>query len=187
LGAGETGFFFLASATQVHKGLDLLLEAAQRLPHARIYVCSYFKMEKDFCALYRKELFEAPNVFPIGRINIRSAQFQRLLAETAFAILPSASEGSPGSIVQCGYGGLIPVVSRYCGSRWPESKLIEDLTVDSVTRAMEECLAMPTEAIQQLSRAVQQRVEQECSRAAFRRRWEEILDEIVGPVDTMRS
>lgn len=182
----KNGFLFLASGSQVHKGLDLLLEAAQRFPQARIYVCSFFKDEPDFCAFYRKELFESPNVFPIGRINIRSAQFQRLLADTAFAILPSASEGSPGSIVQCAHGGLIPVISRYCGSRTPESKLIEDLTVDGVARAMEECLAMSTEAIEQLSRAVQQRVEQECSRTAFCRRWQEILDEIVGPVDTMR-
>ncbi|HSI13959.1 MAG TPA: glycosyltransferase [Chthoniobacter sp.] len=185
-GRAKTGFLFLASGSQVHKGLDLLLEAAQRLPQARIYVCSYFKTEKDFGALYHKELFESPNVFPVGRINIRSAQFQRLLADTAFAILPSASEGSPGSIIQCAHGGLIPVISHYCGSRWPESRLIEELTVDSVTRAMEECLAMSTEAIQQLSHAVQQRVEQECSREAFRRRWEEILDEIAGPVDIMQ-
>lgn len=182
----KTGFLFLASGSQVHKGLDLLLEAAQRFPQARVYVCSFFKDEPDFCAFYRRELFESPNVFPIGRINIRSAQFQRLLADTAFAILPSASEGSPGSIVQCSHGGLIPVISRYCGSRTPESKLIEELTVDGVARAMEECLAMSTEVIEQLSRAVQQRVEQECSRAAFCRRWQEILDEIVGPVDTMQ-
>jgi hypothetical protein len=150
-------------------------------------VCSYFKSEKDFCALYQHELFASPNVFPIGRINVRSAQFQRLLADTAFAILPSASEGSPGSIIQCASGGLIPVISRYCGGRWPESRMIEDLSIDAVTRAMEECLAMTGDEVVQLSAAVQRRVEQECSRAAFRRRWEEILDEIVGPVDTMSS
>jgi hypothetical protein len=152
-----------------------------------VFVCSYFKDEKDFCSLYRHELFESPNVFPIGRINIRSAQFQRLLADTAFAILPSASEGSPGSIIQCAYGGLLPVVSCYCGSRWPESRIIEELTVEAVARAMEGCLAMPVAEIQQVSAAVQQRVDQECSREAFRRRWEEILDEIVGPVVSIPS
>jgi len=181
----KTGFLFLASGSQVHKGLDLLLEAAQRLPEARIYVCSYFESEKDFCALYRHELFASPNVFPIGWVNIYSAKFQKLLAETSFAILPSASEGSPGSIIQCAQGGLIPVISRYCGSRWPESRIIENLTVEDVTRAMEECLAMSVPEIEQLSAAVRLRVERDCSRAAFHRRWEEILDEIVGPVDTI--
>ena len=183
----KTGFLFLASGSQVHKGLDLVLEAIQRLPQARLYVCSYFKSEKDFCALYRRELFNSPNVFPIGRINVRSAQFQHLLAHTAFAILPSASEGSPGSIIQCAYGGLIPVVSRYCGSRWPESRMIPELTIDAVTRAMEECLALSTESVQQVSATVQQRVEREFSRAAFLRRWEEILDAVTGPVVTLPS
>jgi glycosyltransferase involved in cell wall biosynthesis len=178
----KTGFLFLASGSQVHKGLDLVLEAAQRLPQARVYVCSYFKDEEDFCALYHRELFESPNVVPIGRINLQSALFQRLLADTAFALLPSASEGSPGSIIQCADGGLIPVVSRFCGSRWPESRIIEELTVEAVTHAMEECLALSINEIQEISGAVQQRVERECSRAAFHRRWEEILDEIAGPV-----
>ena len=183
----KSGFLFLASGSQVHKGLDLVLEAARDLPEVRIYVCSYFKFEKDFCALYRQELFHSPNVFPIGIVNIRSAQFQRILADTAFAIMPSASDACPGSVVQASYCGLVPVLSRYCGVGWPEAIFAESLTVDEVRSRMQECLAMTAETVQQRSRAVQQRVEQECSRAAFCRRWEEILDEIVGPVDTIQS
>jgi hypothetical protein len=52
---------------------------------------------------------------------------------------------------------------------------------------MEQCLAMSAEEVETLSTAVQQRVDRECSREAFRRRWEEILDEIVGPVVSMPS
>jgi glycosyltransferase involved in cell wall biosynthesis len=182
----KSGFLFLASGSQVHKGLDLVLEAIQELPEARLYVCSYFKNEKDFCALYRRELFHSPNVFPIGLVNIRSAQFQRILADTAFAIMPSASDACPGSIVQAGYCGLVPVLSRYCGVAWPEAIYAEALTAEAVRNRMKECLAMSVEAVQARSGAMQQRIEQECSRAAFRRRWEEILDEIVGPVDAMR-
>jgi glycosyltransferase involved in cell wall biosynthesis len=183
----KTGFLFLASGSQVHKGLDLVLEAAQRLPQARVYVCSYFESEKDFCALYRRELFESPNVFPIGWTNIHSAKFQQLLAGTAFAILPSASDACPGSIVQAAHCGLIPVLSQWCGVSWPEARFADALTVDAVRVAMEQCLAMSAEEVETLSTAVQQRVDRECSREAFRRRWEEILDEIVGPVVSMPS
>lgn len=182
----RTGFLFLASGSQVHKGLDLVLEAIQKLPEARLYICSYFKSEKDFCALYQREIFHSPNVIPVGLVNIRSARFQRILADTAFAIMPSASDACPGSVVQAASCGLVPVLSRYCGVGWPEAIYAEALTVEEVRMRMEECLAMSTEAIQERSRAVQQRMERECSRAAFQRRWEEILDEIVGPVDTMR-
>lgn len=182
----KTGFLFLASGSQVHKGLDLVLEAMQELPEARLYVCSYFNSEKDFCALYERELFHSSNVFPVGLVNIRSAQFRRILADTAFAIMPSASDACPGSIVQAGYCGLVPILSRHCGVAWPEAIYAETLTVGDVRNRMKEGLAMSIEAVEARSGAVRTRIEQECSRAAFRRRWEEILDEIVGPVDTMQ-
>ena len=134
-----------------------------------------------------RELFSSPNVIPVGLVNIRSAQFQSILADTAFAIMPSASDACPGSVVQAASCGLVPVLSRYCGVGWPEAIYAESLTVEEVRNRMQECLAMSTEAIQERSLAVQRRMEQECSRVAFHRRWEEILDEIVGPADTIRS
>lgn len=179
----RTGFLYLASGSQVHKGLDLILEAVQQLPEARVYVCSYFKDETDFCAAYHHELFESPNVFPIGRINVRSQHFQQLLQDTAFAILPSASEGSPGSTIQAAHGGLIPVLSRYSGVDRDECIFIEDLSVEAVTAAMRQCLAMPVEEVVTRSAAVEKWIDSSCSREKFIQSWNAILDELAGPAN----
>ena len=47
-------FLFIASGGQVHKGLDLVLEAFARRPHLELFVCSLFAEEGDFCSTYNR-------------------------------------------------------------------------------------------------------------------------------------
>jgi hypothetical protein len=108
-------FLFFASGTQICKGLDLLLEIFPRHPNLNLYICSNFENEKDFCKCYHSELYETANIHPIGRIRVNSNKFYDLIQKCAYVILPSCSDASTGSVVQCMYAGLIPVVTKEVG------------------------------------------------------------------------
>ena len=108
-------FLFFASGSQVQKGLDLLLEIFPKHQSLHLYVCSPFKNERDFCACYRKELFETTNIHPVGWVRVNSPEFYDLARTCAYVIHPTCSEGQPGSVVQCMYAGLIPLVTKEAG------------------------------------------------------------------------
>ncbi len=98
-------FLFFASRSQMQKGLDLLLEVFAKLPHLHLFVCSKFGGEPDFCACYRKELFETLNVHPVGWIPVNGPEYQQLVERCGFVIHPTCSEGQAGSVVQCMHSG----------------------------------------------------------------------------------
>lgn len=108
-------FAWMGSSGLVHKGLDLLLEVFSRLPEVELYVLGSLDSEEDFVRLYHKELFDTPNIYSIGRVDIRSTQFTEVTDACAYVIYPSCSEGQSGSVVTCMYQGLIPIVSQETG------------------------------------------------------------------------
>jgi hypothetical protein len=111
--AARNGFLFLSSEGNVHKGLDLVLEAFSQpelQSKAHLYICQ--KIRPDFLSLYRRELEDMPNIHFIGHLNLRSAQFQELIQKCSFMIHPSCAEGQPGAVLDCIGHGLIPVLTR---------------------------------------------------------------------------
>ena len=105
-------FFFFAGAGNVHKGLDLLLEAFSQL-NVHLYICQ--KIKPNFYKIYQKELEGFANIHLIGRVKMRSSQFYKIVDKCAFLIHPSCADGSPGAVVECMHQGLIPVLSRETG------------------------------------------------------------------------
>src|SRR5262249_32872612 len=108
-------FLFFASGTQTQKGLDLLLEGFPRFPDLHLYVCSGFADEPDFCACYRRELFETANVHPVGWVSVNGPEFLELARICAYVIYPTCSDGQAGAVVQAMHAGLVPLVTPESG------------------------------------------------------------------------
>ncbi len=138
-------FLFLASGGQVLKGLDLLLEVFAKNPNLDLYVCSYFKSEKDFTRLYHKELFETKNIHPIGGVDITSPAFAQLAKRCAYLIAPSCSEGQSGSVLTGMSAGLIPIVSRECGFNDDEVHILNDCQLETIENTIREYAQKPKE------------------------------------------
>lgn len=110
--AASTGFLFLSSEGNVHKGLDLLLETFSRpdvQAVAQLYICQ--KIRPDFHALYKRELEDTPNIHLVGHVDLQSGLFQETRQKCTFLIHPSCAEGQPGAVLDGMRYGLIPVLT----------------------------------------------------------------------------
>jgi glycosyltransferase involved in cell wall biosynthesis len=173
-------FLFLASSGQVHKGLDLLLEVFAKTPDYHLYVCSLFKEERDFVRCYRKELFETPNVHPVGWTDILSAKMSQIFQTCAFVVCPSCADVQPGSVVVAMYAGLIPVVSRECSIDVDDvGVVLRSSDVKTIAATVTELAEKPTEWVLEKSLRTREVAVSEYTQEAFRRRWRQILSEVL--------
>ncbi len=107
-------FIFFSSVGQVHRGLDLVLEAFQGVS-AQLIVASHYESEPDFCQIYQKELFHSPNICPVGLLRTHTSRFMKIASQADFCVLPSCSEGQSGSLINLMALGIVPVATKECG------------------------------------------------------------------------
>ena len=178
--AARKNFLFFASRTQVQKGLDLLLKIFPRHPDLQLYVCSSYEREQEFCECYHKELFQTPNIHPEGWVQLYGPRFYELIRACAYVIHPTCSEGQAGSVVQCMYAGLIPVVTREAGIDTEEFGVtFADDSIDEIEKVILHLAGLPEAWHREHSLRTRAAAEGKFSETAFLRRWREILREVL--------
>jgi len=101
-------FLFFAGSGNIHKGLDLLIDAFKDLD-ANLYIMT--APDKKVMAVFKSELKQS-NIHMVGEVPMRTEKFYEIVDKCAYVILPSCSEGQAGSVVECMNQGLIPIVSK---------------------------------------------------------------------------
>jgi len=152
--AARNGFLFIAGSGNVHKRLDVILEAFAGMPDKQLYLCT--KLEDDFKAAFEKYLFYTPNIHYIGHIRLYTPEFYDLMRKCNYVVYGSCSEGSPGAVIDAMFQGLIPLVSL--GSHIdvaPHGFEIEPFTVEEVARVVHEVSDHDTAWAEERSSAVQ--------------------------------
>src|ERR1700683_12809 len=178
--AARTNFLFFASGSQVQKGLDLLLDIFPHLPDLKLYICSGFESEADFCACYHRELFETPNIRSLGWVRVNRPEFYQLVTQCAYVIYPSCSDGQAGSVVNCMHAGLIPVVTREAGIDTDDFGVtFVDDSLDEIERVVVQLAGLPETWHQEHSLKTRKVAEERYSEAAFMTRWRDILTEVL--------
>jgi glycosyltransferase involved in cell wall biosynthesis len=180
-GEARKHFLFFASRTQVQKGLDLLLEVFPRHPELHLHVCSQFADEPDFCDIYRKELFETPNVHPVGFIEVNGPRFNELAARCAWTVYPTCSDGQAGSIVQCMHAGLVPLVTPAAGIDAEDFGLLFATDeIAEVERAVLEAAGAAPEWVRERAARTRSVALAEYTAEAFAARWRTIIEEVTA-------
>lgn len=147
-GTARNNFLFFAGSGNIHKGLDLLIEAFKDLPQ-HLYIVTV--TEPDFLKVFAKEL-KLPNIHLVGEVGMRSPQFYEVMDKCAFAILPSCSEGQAGSVVECMNQGLIPIVSKETRLDARQyGKVLEHTTTTSIKQAVREMSSLSPAKVKNLS------------------------------------
>lgn len=170
-------FLFFASGTQICKGLDLLLEIFPKHPDLNLYICSNFESEKDFCECYHNELYGTSNIHPIGRIRVNSEKFYDLIRKCAYVIVPSCSEGQPGSVVQCMYSGLIPIVTKESGIDTDGFGItLSNDNIEDIEKTILYLTELSEQWHKEHSIRTREIAEKKFSEGAFMNRWREIIE-----------
>lgn len=178
--AARNNFLFFASRSQVQKGLDLLLEIFPKHRDLKLYICSEFEKEEDFCICYHKELYETPNIHPIGWVPVNGPKYNELVLKCAYVIYPSCSDGQPGSVVQCMYSGLIPLVTKEAGIDTEDFGItFSDDSLEEIERVIVEVSEKPGSWHRERSIKTRKVSEEKYSEDAFIERWRHILGEII--------
>lgn len=108
-------FLWFGSSGFVQKGLDLVLEAFADLSDCNLTVCGPIYDDEDFTREYHKELFETPNIFTKGWLDIDSREYIDTINNSIAIVFPSCAEGCNGGVVTCMQAGIIPIVSYQTG------------------------------------------------------------------------
>ncbi len=84
-------FLWFGNRGLIHKGLDLLLDLFKTMPEIHLHVCGPLEEEYNFKQIYRKELYDTPNIHTYGFVKIDSKLFNELIHKCGFIIYPSCS------------------------------------------------------------------------------------------------
>lgn len=101
-------FLFFSGPGNVHKGLDRLLEAFEGT-NLILHVCQ--RISKPFVRAFGRYLNGHPNVAVHGVLRMRAPEYRALVRRCGWVVHPTASEGQPGSVVECMAHGLVPILS----------------------------------------------------------------------------
>lgn len=104
---GRKHFLFFGGGGNIHKGLDLLLEAFSDTD-LHLHICQ--KIDSQFARVYHYELNECSNIHSYGFIPMRSTQFISLVELCNWTISATCAEGQPGATIECMAHGLIPIL-----------------------------------------------------------------------------
>jgi len=157
------------------------LEIFPRHPDLTLHICSPFRIETDFCTAYKAELFETGNVRPVGWTQVNGNSFCELVRTCATVILPSCSEGQAGSVVQCMYAGLMPIVTLETGIDTEDFGItIERDSLAEIERVIVEVSQRAASWHRERSIRTRQVSETKYHEDAFINRWREILTAVAG-------
>ncbi len=176
--SGRTKFLFFSGGGNVHKGLDVLLEAFVQTD-AHLYICQ--DIRSDFYEVYRHELEDFPNVHLVGTIPMRSQQFYELVDTCNFAIYPSCAEGQPGSVVECIHQGVIPIVSRETNIDTNSYGItLNSCSIEEIVEVIRDLSQRPAEWHEEMSRRTRKAALARFSEAAFLRNMKAAIECIIA-------
>ncbi|HSM14658.1 MAG TPA: glycosyltransferase [Thermoanaerobaculia bacterium] len=162
-------FLWFGGVGFVHKGLDRVLEAFAGVDGLALGVAAPLDREPDFAEAYRRELWRTPNVRALGWLDVASARFEAVAAQTLGMVFPSCSEGGGGSAITAMHVGLIPLLTHETSvDLTPDQGVIlADAGVETIRRTALALSARPAEELRATALAAWKRAQAEHTRQAF--------------------
>lgn len=140
----RTNILWFGSSGLIHKGLDLVIESVLAFEDIVLHICGASPNEVQFYSEYEEYLCR-PNTKIInhGFVHLDSEEFNNVLVECGFVILPSISEGgSPSILTVIGNGGCIPLIPASAGLDLDGLEIgISEVTTEGVKSALEVALS----------------------------------------------
>lgn len=178
-------FCFFSGAGNVHKGLDICLEAFKNLPNCHLYIAT--KLDDDFREAYGTYL-ELGNVHYVGFIDVESEAYKEICKNCLFSILLSCSEGQATSVLTNMNSGMIPVVTESCGIDVEGIGVqIGDISVEGVTERIRAITDMDDDLLSDMAANVKACAHDNYTREVFEQNFDRIFGEIEEEIENESS
>lgn len=175
--AGRKHFLFFSGLGNVHKGLDLLLQAFHDTD-LHLHVGQH--IQPEFARAFAAELSGNRNVHVHGYVKMRSPEFRKLAAMCNWVILPTCAEGQPGSVIECMAHGLIPILPVTANIDLEDwGYRIESLTVAAVRSVIVETSTASPDDCRRRAEKVLHATDTRYSPETFRRSFREAVRQII--------
>ena len=159
------------------KGLDLLLDVFCKRLDLELYVCGI--VEKDFEEVFWSELHDTPNIHYLGWVSVDSPIVQHLAETCGFVILPSVSEGCPGSVINMMRLGLIPITSSIASGVGGSGYILSDLSVVAIIDVLNDISLRDANHLAKRAIDSQKYAEEEFTLASFQSSLQDILKKLI--------
>jgi len=177
--SGRRHFLFFSGPGNVHKGLDLLLDAFDGLREEHLWICT--RIDRPFAAVYGDLLTGRSNIHLLEWVKPRSPLHYDVLRRSNWIILPSCAEGIATSVVESMNHGLIPVVSEACGIDAAESGIqLSTCSVEEIASTVRELSSLGEARCREMSQAASRAASDGHSPHVGARRIREALEAIVA-------
>ncbi len=174
---GRNNFLFFNGPGNVHKGLDLMLEAFTQVDQ-HLYVRQ--NIEPDFFKAYKKELTDYPNIHLVPYMKKPSNKFFSIMNTCNFVISPTCAEGQPGSIIECMAHGLITILSKEANIDINDFGIIlKENSVDEIISTVETVSQKPPEWHKHMSDLTIQEIHNNYLPEHFLKNMKNAINEIV--------
>lgn len=175
-GNSKRDFIWFGSRGSILKGLDLVLEYFLIHPDLNLHVVG--PVEQSFVDIFGDKISECKNITFYGYLSVDSQTFRDLADRCAFLIYPSASEGGcPGSVLNLRRLGVIPILSLWASGEdiSTHGYLLEDLSLDSIERAVTWGTQLSEEKLAELVHKNHQYVNEHHNKKRFKKQLESAL------------
>jgi glycosyltransferase involved in cell wall biosynthesis len=175
---GRKEFVFFSGPGNIHKGLDLVLDAMVDTD-LELHICTM--LDQGFRDYYADTLYNKANIHTYGFVAPRSKKYYEIMKKCDFAILPSCSEGSPGSVIECMQNGLIPIVSQSAHIDTEDFGFtLSDVKIESIQKILIKCSQLSLDDITARSQKAKRAAETEYSPDKFEQNLTAAVRHIVG-------
>ncbi len=183
--SGRRRFLYFGSTGNVHKGLDLLVEAFMQLD-AELWCAG--RLEPAFAEVYGQILAGHPNIHFVDWVELRSPLFYKLINLCNCTIFVSCAEGSSGGVVECMNQGLIPIVSRDVTIDVDDfGIMLQNNSVEEIARTVREVSAKPAEWHREHSIKARQAALRDYSQQAFEKNLRAGIEHVISRSQRVRA
>jgi hypothetical protein len=182
---GRKHFLFFGGGGNVHKGLDLLLEAFAGTD-LHLHICQ--NIDPQFARVYHYELTGCLNIHTYGFIPMRSAQFISLVELCNWTIMATCAEGQPGGTIECMAYGLVPILPISANIDSGEfGFLFLDSSVDGIRSVICHVSELPVEDCRKRSSLTRKIFAAEYTAESFNHNFKSAVQEIVTITQKKRN
>lgn len=173
-------FIWMGSSGSILKGLDLILDYFILHPELNLHV--FGSIDFDVWDYYSQLIKDKSNIHIYGVCDLDSETIKDVGLKCAFVILPSASEGCPGSVINMAKLGCVPIVSPISSFDGLDEYglIIPSFTLEGINSVIETAINWPKDMIDYKIRMIANFANKNFSKETFKNDMKNALKDIIA-------